>query len=150
MALSTMATIKNADAPAGRTCTLPLREFPDQTINQAETYAILQALRYTHGDIHIVTDSQHCHNIFQQLEELDLTDVANVHIWHHILHQKRQRRCTIEKIRSHQSKPAMHEEAWTHGMGNDAADRWAGAALRGHPAITRHDQSIRDLLNMQI
>eukprot|EP00971_Amphidinium_carterae_P282547 5609498-Amphidinium_carterae.1 len=43
----------------------------------------------------------------------------------------------------------MQEATWTHWMGNDAADRWVGIALRRHPAITRHDQSIRDLLTMQ-
>eukprot|EP00971_Amphidinium_carterae_P268052 5317996-Amphidinium_carterae.2 len=59
-----------------------MRDFPDQNINQAETYAILQALRGTKGAIRIVTDSQHCRDIFQQLTELDLADVANGHPWH--------------------------------------------------------------------
>eukprot|EP00971_Amphidinium_carterae_P119901 2374856-Amphidinium_carterae.1 len=88
---------------------LPLAEYPDQTINQAEAYAILQALLGTSGDVHLVTDSKHCHDLFQQLGAADLTDVANGHLWRRIHDIAMHRTCTIqvtiEKVKSHQQQP---------------------------------------------
>eukprot|EP00971_Amphidinium_carterae_P079871 1580333-Amphidinium_carterae.1 len=129
---------------------LPMGEFPDQTINQAEAYAILQALRHTTGAVHIITDSKHCYDLFTQMHSADLTLVANGHLWYSIQQAASNRACTIEKIRSHQKQPQEHEPQWEHWKGNEAADYWAGQALHRFQAIVDSDKHIKQQLQLQM
>eukprot|EP00971_Amphidinium_carterae_P120623 2390119-Amphidinium_carterae.6 len=125
-------------------------EFPDQTINQAEAYAILQALLHTTGPVHIVTDSKHCYDLFNQLHSADLTLVANGHVWHSIQQATSNRACTIEKIRSHQTQPQEHEPQWERWKGNEDADYWAGQALHRLQDLVESDRRIKQQLQLQM
>eukprot|EP00971_Amphidinium_carterae_P101034 1998815-Amphidinium_carterae.1 len=115
---------------------LPLKAGPFRTAADGEFYAVLQALKHSHGNVIIVTDCRELVQLSLQPTNRSVEACPRGHLWQEIVHTMHDRHVQYQLIKAHRAQPDPSVgDAYTHWLGNHIADMLAKAGANLCPPV---------------